>query len=856
MSYEWIDPTPGNSCPTCQHFAGHVFSDGEQLPLPAHPGCECFYIYTDAAGTAVNWDEQPDHARNTYTYYAAWILRQGDELPPSLQPLQPAAEAYNRSKEQPAMNQTRLLAYAPPTAVDTNAHILRGVAVIQAVEALGHGFLIDDIALHQINDLGQAARNGIKSRFTHPGLSSDGLGKFLGRVKDFRIVGDKVLGDLHLSAVASKSPHGDLRAYVEELAATDPESFGMSVVITGRRVWELENGRVIEADGDEASGDDLTPPANATSQIPLFRVHSLDAVDAVDEPAANRDGFFAHTTSTLAADIFGRLDTLLQSLNIAPALYPKLLSDFVHGRPIPAPLSTLIDELTTDYDIQPDKAKSFAAQYATTRLSRPVPLGSGVITLTAVTEPQQGAFTMSGLTPDPVALPETAVTNPANTADAWMQSIQQTAVSAKLSNSGLPQRTRERLAQATYATPEALDAAISQSREELAEIAQANVIDFGGKSPRISGMRTDLDRAQSNVDWFFGVEGAEAPAYNLRRFDQLYVALTGDVNFTGLFDRAHAELAASPVTLPDLALNAMNKVVIQQFSLLAFWRWYEKVAVVTPNDGSLQDMAWISIGGTGNLPAVADGAAYTEGNIADVRENDAFGKYGRYVGITRAMIKNSDIQRIQAVTKALAIDSVRTRSANIAAIFTQASGTGPTLDQDSTVLFHSNHSNVQTTALGTSVTAWEAASLECFNGTEIGSGKKIGTFAKYLLVPSALYFQGLANFGYGDGYPTAYNPHAVSGRSAEDPRPEVLAVPDWTDATDWAYLADPRIFPVIHMSYSADPSGRAHPMPELFSVVSETAGMMFTNDTLPIKVRDEYAFGVNGYRGIGKRNVA
>jgi hypothetical protein len=58
------------------------------------------------------------------------------------------------------------------------------------------------------------------------------------------------------------------------------------------------------------------------------------------------------------------------------------------------------------------------------------------------------------------------------------------------------------------------------------------------------------------------------------------------------------------------------------------------------------------------------------------------------------------------------------------------------------------------------------------------------------------------------------------------------------------------------MSYSQNPGGRNHPAPELFAVVSETSGLMFTNDTLPIKVRDEFAVGVNGWRGIGKRNVA
>jgi hypothetical protein len=58
------------------------------------------------------------------------------------------------------------------------------------------------------------------------------------------------------------------------------------------------------------------------------------------------------------------------------------------------------------------------------------------------------------------------------------------------------------------------------------------------------------------------------------------------------------------------------------------------------------------------------------------------------------------------------------------------------------------------------------------------------------------------------------------------------------------------------MSYSQHPGGRSHPAPELFAVTSELNGLMFSNDTLPIKVRDEFALGVNGPRGIGKRNVA
>ena len=57
------------------------------------------------------------------------------------------------------------------------------------------------------------------------------------------------------------------------------------------------------------------------------------------------------------------------------------------------------------------------------------------------------------------------------------------------------------------------------------------------------------------------------------------------------------------------------------------------------------------------------------------------------------------------------------------------------------------------------------------------------------------------------------------------------------------------------MAYADSPGGRDHPAPQLFSVTSPLAGLQFTNDTLPIKVKDQWAYGVATYRGIGIRLV-
>ncbi|MCO5181538.1 MAG: hypothetical protein M9896_15965 [Candidatus Promineofilum sp.] len=445
--------------------------------------------------------------------------------------------------------------------------------------------------------------------------------------------------------------------------------------------------------------------------------------------------------------------------------------------------------------------------------------------------------------------------------DDWLGALKTATATAVIRASGLPAVVQERLGAGAYETADDVYAAVERARAELAALREAEVVRLdglgaAGRSARGYQLRDPLDEARELLGFFFGAAGAPTPPPNLRSFGDLYVALTGDVYFRGVFDGRRVQFSgATTSTLPNLAVDAMNRVITEQFAALEHYRWYERVAAVEPNDGRLHDMKWITLGGIGNLPAVSEGAAYTELDVADAQETAAFVKRGGYVGITREMIKNGDIMQLQAIPRALAAAAVRTRSAAVSALFTANSGVGPTLAQDSKALFHVDHGNLATTALGTDATAWRAARSECFQQVELGSGKPLGVFPRFLLVPAELYDTALSILGYGEGMPTAYTPEAQA-RGFADPRPIPLVVPDWTDATDWAYVVDPALFPVIQMSYSQSPGGRQHPIPELFAVVSETSGLMFSNDVLPIKVRDEFAVGVNGARGIGKRNAA
>ena len=457
----------------------------------------------------------------------------------------------------------------------------------------------------------------------------------------------------------------------------------------------------------------------------------------------------------------------------------------------------------------------------------------------------------------------------AATLDDWLEALRITTAEAVIRASGLPAATQERLVEGHYESADEVYAAVERARGELAALTEAGVVRLGGlglgglrsqtrsaeQEFRALRVRDGLDEARDLMGFFFGAADAPTPPPNLRSFADAYVALTGDIYFRGVFDSSRVQFAgATTTTLPNLAVDAMNRVIVQQFQTLDHYRWYERITAVEPNDGSLQDMKWITLGGIGNLPAVNEGAAYTELSVSDAQETAAFVKRGGYVGITREMIKNSNIMQLQAIPRALAAAAVRTRSSAVASLFTVNAGVGPTLAQDSLALFHATHANLATTALGTDATAWRAARAECFQHVEVGSAAPLGIYPRFLLAPAELYDTALAILGYGEGMPTVYTPEAQS-RGFADPRPIPLVVPDWTDATDWAYIVDPAVYPVIQMSYSQSPGGRLHPIPELFAVVSETSGLMFTNDILPIKVRDEFAVGVNGPRGIGKRNV-
>ena len=76
---------------------------------------------------------------------------------------------------------------------DEGAGVIRGTSVITIGEALGHDLWVDQTFLEQVaHAINETGDRGLKSRFTHPGVSGDALGTYLGRHRDAENVGDSV----------------------------------------------------------------------------------------------------------------------------------------------------------------------------------------------------------------------------------------------------------------------------------------------------------------------------------------------------------------------------------------------------------------------------------------------------------------------------------------------------------------------------------------------------------------------------------------------------------------------------------------------------------------------------------------
>jgi len=159
-------------------------------------------------------------------------------------------------------NRITLSAKFSPAGIDAGRGVIRGVSVITAGTAKGHGIQVDLTTLAQVKACAETYANGLKVKMNHAGGAED----IVGFLSAFRIEGDKLLADLTL---LKSSKH---REYVLEIAQTIPDTFGLSIAFSG--------------------------PTESRGEMRFARCSEIYSADLVSEPAANPTGLFSKSKTT------------------------------------------------------------------------------------------------------------------------------------------------------------------------------------------------------------------------------------------------------------------------------------------------------------------------------------------------------------------------------------------------------------------------------------------------------------------------------------------------------------------------------------------------------------------------------
>jgi len=296
------------------------------------------------------------------------------------------------------------------------------------------------------------------------------------------------------------------------------------------------------------------------------------------------------------------------------------------------------------------------------------------------------------------------------------------------------------------------------------------------------------------------------------------------------FSDPRAAEAVSTSGMTSIVKNTVNIILANDYSKRN--EWWAPICRQEQAD-TIDDFTLVRTYGFTTLSTVNEGAAYTELNWVDEEETANFIKNGNYVGVTMETLLRDKVNVIRTIPNRLANSWFNTKSARAAAVFTTNTAAGPVL-ADTGALFNATaatgaggHANLLTAAL--SYAAYGAAREAMRKQTDqyLGAGTRLMLRPKYMLVPVDLENTAVA----------LRNSEKLPGSANNDINPyqnefDVIAVPEWTDTNNWALAADPQVAPAIW-----DISLRGQQVPQLFTSDQETAGAMFTNDTLRYKVR-------------------
>ena len=376
-----------------------------------------------------------------------------------------------------------------------------------------------------------------------------------------------------------------------------------------------------------------------------------------------------------------------------------------------------------------------------------------------------------------------------------------------------------------------VDAAIKAEREYLARFSESGRPTGGLARIEVGDRRATI---ADMLDAFFDPKHKDHRT--VRSFKECYIEMTGDRDITGRPDQAR--LTESIGT--DTFANALGSSITRRLQTLyrdyVEYDAWRNVTVQSPvNDFRTQERT--QIGGYGDLPAVAERAAYTAlTDPSDAKATYAVTKRGGLAQVTMEGIKNDDVGAIRRVPLELARSAKRTLYKFVMNFFAANAAI-----YDSVALYHASHGNLAVAALDATQLAAHRLLMKKQTGRDTATRMGIGP--KFLLVPDDLF-------------ETAYNLFNrntnLDETFVQNMKLTIIAVPTWTDTNDWVTMADPNDIPVLEIGFL---DGMEEPV--LLTQDSPTEGSVFTNDLISYKMRHIYGGNilVDGFKGTTKAVV-
>jgi hypothetical protein len=269
---------------------------------------------------------------------------------------------------------------------------------------------------------------------------------------------------------------------------------------------------------------------------------------------------------------------------------------------------------------------------------------------------------------------------------------------------------------------------------------------------------------------------------------------------------------------------------------------WKKISTVTEAPDFLTQRA-TRLGGYGtNMPAVAEAGAYTAlTSPTDEEATYAVSKVGGLETISMESFANDNLKALALIPKRLGRGAKNT----LYQFVFDFVRTNPVI-YDGSAYFVGGHANLGTVAL--SYAEFNVASIRMMDQTGYNEANFFPNIKpKYLLVPNELWQTAweiaTSNQSFSAGRAETV-PNSYSGWAIEP-----LRVPYWSDANDWAIMADPKLVPTIEVAFL-----NGNQEPELLQEAANS-GSDFTNDQMRLKLRHIYGGAVVDFRSAVKNVV-